>query len=51
VTHVGLQDRQQRAGVLAAVEPRPQVIDRKNMTKIMDTGAVALAAVGNARLP
>jgi len=26
MTHVGLQDRQQRVGVLAAGEPRPQII-------------------------
>ena len=32
MTHVGLQDRQQRADVLAAGEPRPQVIDRKRMS-------------------
>jgi hypothetical protein len=35
MTHVSLQDRQQRTDVLTAGEPRPQVVDRKGVAEIM----------------
>ena len=31
VAHVGLQDRQQAADVVAALKPRTQIVDRKSM--------------------
>ena len=51
VAHVGLQDGQQRADVVAVGEPRPQIVDRKGMPQIVNAGAVASAAVGDAGLP
>ena len=49
MTHAGLQDRQQRADVVAAGEPRPQL--HRLMAQIVDSGAVTPPAVGNAGLP
>ena len=51
MAQVGLQDRQQRADVLAVGEPRPQVVDHERMAEIMHAGAVASTAVGDAGLP
>ena len=51
MAHVGLQDRQQRADVLAGGEPCPQVVNRKSMPEIMDSGAVPPTAVRDAGLP
>ena len=51
MAHVGLEDRQQRADVVAARKPPTQVVDRKNMPEIMHTRAVASAPVGDAGLP
>ena len=51
VAHVGLQDRQQRTDVLARGKPRPQVVDRECVSQVVDAGAVAPAAVGDAGLP
>ena len=35
MAHVGLQDRQQRAGVLAAGEPETQIVDREGVAQVM----------------
>ena len=51
MAHVGLQDRQQRGDVLAAGEPRPKIVDCHGVSQIVDAGAVAPAAVGDAGLP
>ena len=51
MTHVGLQDRQQRADVLAAERTRPQIVDREGVPQVVDAGTVAPPAVGDAGLP
>jgi hypothetical protein len=34
MAHIGLQDRQQSADVLAAGEPRTQIVDREGVAQV-----------------
>jgi hypothetical protein len=35
VAHVGLQDRQQRADILALREPETQIVDREGVAQVV----------------
>ena len=50
MTHIRLQDRQQRADVLALSEPEPQIVDREGVPQVVDAGTVTPPAVGDAGL-
>jgi len=51
MTHIRLQDRQQRADVLALREPETQIVNREGVSQVVDTGTVARSAVRDAGLP
>src|SRR6476469_9101172 len=51
MTHVRLQDGQQRADVLTLGEPGPKVVDRERVSQVMDPGTAAGAAMRDAGLP
>src|SRR5664279_1533870 len=51
MTHIRLQDRQQRADVLALSEPEAEIVDREGVPQVVNAGTAPPAAVGDAGLP
>src|SRR5215208_7859256 len=51
MTHIRLQDRQQRADVLTLSEPETEIVDREGVPQVMNAGTVAPPTVGDTRSP
>src|SRR5664279_2749711 len=48
MTHTRLQDRQQRADVLALSEPEAEIVDREGVPQVVNAGPASPTAAGGA---